>query len=469
VGNYVYLHTKKEKEILMNKQLYKWVDDNEQVLLDELCTLLRQPSIASTNTGIRGCAELTLKMMKDAGIDAKLYETEGSPIIVGHVKGADSKTILLYGHYDVQPPDPVELWNYDPFGAEIVDGKIYARGSIDDKGNFMCAVHAVKAYHDMGLIPPVNMVFLIEGEEEVSSINLPEFMRKHKDILKADALLDLDDCVQPDGKTGRPKVVTGEKGNCYIELVCEIRREFHSMMAPIIPNPAWRLVWALSTMKDVNERITIDNFYDEIRQNTIAEHAIIEDMESYWDSNVWLKESGQEGYLCGNKGAEVLKRLYFEPTCNICGIKGGYIGEGRKTIIPEKASVKIDFRMVPGQSKDQILTLLRKHLDKRGFEDVQINYLGGSHWFRSPVDHPAALAIREAVLEGFECPPAVLITYPGSGPGDIFEEILGIPQVCSGFGPLGDRLHAPNEYMTVDFYIKGVKTIISFYEIYAQK
>lgn len=452
----------------MKEQLYQWVDDNEQELLEELCTLLRQPSIASTNTGIEECAELTRKIMENAGIKTEIFKTKGSPILIGRVKGKAEKTILLYGHYDVQPPDPVELWDYDPFGAQIEDGKIYARGSIDDKGNFMCAVHAIKAYHDMGVTPPVNVLFLIEGEEEVSSTNLPEFMRTHKDLLKADALLDLDDCVQPDGKEGRPKVVTGEKGNCYVELVCEIRREFHSMMAPIIPNPAWRLIWALSTMKDANERITIDNFYDEIRENTPAEHRIIEEMEAYWDEQEWLKESGQKSYLCNSTGANALKRLYFEPTCNICGIKGGYIGEGRKTIIPEKASVKIDFRTVPGQSKEQILGLLRKHLDKRGFNDIQINYLGGSHWFRSPVDHPAALALREAVNEGFGCPPAVLVTYPGSGPGDVFEEILGIPQVCSGFGPLGDRLHAPNEYMTIDFYKKGIKTIISFYQLYAQ-
>lgn len=450
-------------------KLYDWVDNNSDVLVEELRTLLKQPSIASTNLGIRECAELTMNIMRDAGIEVQLFETEGAPIIIGNVEGSTDRRVLLYGHYDVQPPDPIELWDYDPFGAEVVDGKIYARGAIDDKGNFMCAVHAVKAFTEMGLKPPTSLTFLIEGEEEISSVNLSSFLKDYAPNIKAEALLDLDDCVQPDGGIGRPKVVSGLKGNCYVELTCEIKREFHSMMAPIIPNPAWRLVWALSTIKDKDDKITIDNFYDCLIPNSEEEIKLVEAMADYWDEKAWLKESGKSEYLLGVSGKEALKRLYFEPTCNICGIKGGYIGEGRKTIIPEKASVKIDFRTVPGQSNDEILSLLRKHLDKNGFDDIKIDYLGGSGWYRSPVNTPAALAMRDAVEMGFNTPPSIMVTYPGSGPGDIFEEHLGIPQVFSGFGPLGDRLHSPNEYMTIDFYIKGIKTLISFYSIYPQK
>ncbi len=454
----------------MNKELFQWVDEHKDDFVSELQTLLRQPSIATTNTGMKECAELTLKIMNDAGIDSRLYQTKGFPVIVGTVKGKSDKTVLVYGHYDVQPPDPVDLWDHDPFGAEIADGKIYARGSIDDKGNFMTAVHAVKAYRDRGKELPLNIIFLIEGEEEIGSPSLADFMKGHTDILKADALINFDDCVQPDGGTGRPKVVTGEKGNFYVEMTCSIDREFHSMMAPIIKNPAWRLIWALSTIKDENERITIDNFYDTIIENTPEEHRLVEKMTEYWDENAWKNASGQEEYLCGAKGADALKRLYFEPTANICGFRSGYIGDGEKTIIPQDASVKIDFRMVPGQSGEQIMKLLRAHLDKRGFPDIRVQALGQTlPPYRTSVDQPAALALRQAIRDGFEIEPSVMVTYPGSGPASAFDRILGFPQVFTGFGPLGDRLHSPNEYMTIDFYIKGIKTVITFFDIYGRE
>ncbi len=453
----------------MDKELFHWIDLHKDEYVSELQTLLRQPSIATTNTGMKECAEMTLKIMNDAGIDSHIYQTKGFPVIVGKVNGKSDNTVLIYGHYDVQPPDPVGLWDYDPFGAEIDDGKIYARGSIDDKGNFMTAVHAVKTYHDKGLDLPLNIIFLIEGEEEIGSPSLADFMENHTDILQADALINFDDCVQPDGKTGRPKVVTGEKGNFYIEMTCSINREFHSMMAPIIVNPAWRLVWALSTIKDQNERITIDNFYDTLVENTPEEHRLVEQMTEYWDENAWKNASGQKEYLCGARGADALKRLYFEPTANICGFRSGYIGDGEKTIIPEDAAVKIDFRMVPGQSGEQIMKLLRAHLDKRGFSDIQIKALGEAlPPYRTSVNQPAALALRQAIREGFEIDPSVMVTYPGSGPASAFDRILGIPQVFTGFGPLGDRLHSPNEYMTIDFYIKGIKTVITFLDLFGR-
>ncbi len=454
----------------MNKEkLFSWIDANQDRLIRILQKLLQQPSIASTNTGIDECAELMRSIMEDSGIVTTIYKTEGSPILIGNVSGRNKgKTILVYGHYDVQPPDPVDLWKHDPFSAVVEDGKIYARGAEDDKGNIMTAVNAVRAYKENGMEFPCNAIFLIEGEEEVSSVSLPKFMKEHLDLLKADALLGIDDAVQPDGKTGRPKVVTGEKGNCGVELVCERKREFHSMFAPLIVNPVWRLVWALSTIKGPDDRILIDNFYDSIRENTDEEKRIVESMADYWTGAEWLEASGQKEFINGISGPDALKKLYFEPTCNIQGIKGGYLGEGRKTIIPEKASVKIDFRTVPEQTNEEILKQLRAHLDRRGFEDIEVKYTGGCGWFRSPVDHKAALALRKAVEEGFGVPPAVMVTFPGSGPGDQFDQILNIPQVFTGFGPVDSGAHSPNEYFLVSSYIRGTKTIIRFFEEYAK-
>ena len=449
------------------EKLFTWVDDNQDRLIENLQVLLRQPSIASTNTGIDECSKLMKKTMEDAGITTTIYPTEGSPVLIGNVKGRDSKTILVYGHYDVQPPDPVDLWRHDPFSAVIENGKIYARGAEDDKGNIMCAVNSVRAYKENGMEFPCNAIFLIEGEEEVSSKSLPAFLTNHKEILKADALLGIDDAVQPDGGKGRPKVVTGEKGNCGVELICEGKREFHSMMAPLIVNPVWRLIWALNTIKGPDEKILIDGFYDSVRENTAEEHKIVEAMTEYWTGKEWLEAAGQKEFLNGAAGADALKRLYFEPTCNIQGIKGGYIGEGRKTIIPDSASVKIDFRTVPGQSNEEIVRLLRAHLDRRGFTDIKVNYTGGGGWFRSPVNHKAALSLRKAIKDGFGVDPSVMVTFPGSGPGDLFNDILNIPQVFTGFGPVDSGAHSPNEYIAIENYINGTKTIIRFFEEYA--
>lgn len=451
----------------MTKQRFAWVDENKDRLVEELRAYLRQPCVPTQGIGIQEGAELTCKIIRELGADAKIYETDGCPIIVGFLKGACDKTVMLYGHYDVQPPDPVELWDYPPFSAELVDGKVYARGSIDCRGDLMINIAALKSYTDNGLLPPTNVVFFIEGEEESGSPSIEKFMLEHRDILKADTILDVDECVQPDGKEGRPKVLTGGKGDCAIELRCKINREFHSSIAPLIPNPAWRLVWALSTMKDMNENITIDDFYDDVIPNPPAEHAVWEEMATYWDETEWKKQAGIDNYLLNATGADALKNLYFKPTCNINSIKGGYLGEGGKNVVPAWATCRIDFRTVPNQECDRIVEKVRKHLDRRGFTDIEVVYVGQSRWFRCPLEHPGAMALREAIREGFGTEPAIMVNYPGSGPGEQLDRVLGIPQVATGFGPLGDRVHSPNEYMSVDFFVRGIKTIISYFEIYA--
>ncbi len=449
------------------KKLYDWVEQNQDRLVEDLRTYVRQACIPTQGIGIQEGAEMTCQILRDLGADAKIYETEGCPVVLGYIEGECDKTVMLYAHYDVQPPEPLELWDYPPFSAELVDGNIYARGSSDCRGNLMINICALRAYMENGMKPPTNILFFIEGEEESGSTSLEPFMRKNLDLLKADTILDVDESVQPDGKEGRPKVITGGKGNCAVELRCTIRRELHSKMAVIIKNPIWRMVQALATIRDENDNITIDNFFDDIRENTPTEHAIIEEAATYWDESTWRDEAGVPQYLRGLTGADALKELYFAPSCNINSFKGGYLGEGGKNIVPDYATVRIDFRTVPVQECTTIVEKLRAHLDRRGYTDIELTMVGESRWFRCPVEHPGAMALRQAIRDGFGGEPAVMVNYAGSGPGELLDRVLGIPQVATGFGPLGDFVHGPNEHMSVDFYLRGIKTIISYFDIYA--
>ncbi len=440
-----------------------FLKEHEASILDNLTKLLRQPSISATGEGMAACAEVVARLMRDAGLDTKIHPTPGYPVVVGRIEGDADRTLLIYGHYDVQPPDPLEDWDFNPFGAERVGNRIYARGAIDDKGNFLAAVEAIRYYTEQGRRPPINVVVVIEGEEEISSPNLLDFLKAHRDEFQADALIDLDDCVQPDG---RPKIVTGMKGICYVELSVRSEREFHSLMSPLLINPAWRLTWALASLKDADETITIDDFYEDVRDPTPAEERALKRLE--YDGAEWLTDAKQQRFVGGRDPDSAMHAFFFLPSCNICGLVGGYTGEGSKTVIPKKATAKIDFRLVPDQTPQGVLRKLRDHLDARGFTDVTIEQLGATPWYRNSPEVPVALALRQAVDDVFPEGAAVWVTYAGSGPAALFDEALNIPQAYTGFGPVGDRIHAPNEYMTTDLYFSAIEVMVLAYEYFAQ-
>ncbi|GAB4564620.1 MAG: M20/M25/M40 family metallo-hydrolase [Anaerolineae bacterium] len=438
-----------------------WIDQHKEELIADLRRLLRQPSISAQDYGIRECAGLVAEMLEEWGIAAQIHETARHPVVTGELEGRGDKTMLIYGHYDVQPPDPLELWEHDPFGAEVVDGRIYARGAVDDKGNMLAAIEAVRGLKELGQLP-CRFKFIIEGEEEISSPSLYPFVAEHRDLLEADALAGFDGNVTP---SGRPEVMLGMKGICYVEMSAEVGRDQHSSKAPLVPNPAWRLIWALNSLKGPDEQIKVPGFYDDVVPPTEQELAALEQME--WNEEALRQAWGVERFLSGRTGQDARVALLFEPTCTVCGFEAGYTGPGAKTVLPGKARCKVDFRLVPRQDPHDIFRKVRAHLDAQGFSDVDLRLIGALKASKTPLDAPVAQALIAALRDVFGVQPSVKPLVEGSGPGYIFEELLQIPQVYSGFGPTEDRLHSPNEYITVEGYLRGIEACMRFYAVWA--
>src|SRR5919202_781551 len=341
------------------------IEDSKNELLEELKEFLGMPSVSAQvsddEANFRGCARWVLAKLEEAGAEARIVETDGHPVVYAEVGGSrrDSERALLsYGHYDVQPPEPLELWESDPFEPEIRDGVIFARGVADDKGDVMARIQALRLYEEEFGPLPFKLKFLIEGEEEVGSPSLPGFVRRNKELLAADACLwegSMKD------EAGRPMIFCGTKGLVYVELRAKgPSHDLHSMYGGIAPNPAWRLVQVLRTVKDENGEITLDGL-DELVVPPSKED--LEAISKIPFDEAALKASwGVDDLDRGLAGEEALKEYLLRPTANIAGIQSGYTGPGSKTIVPSEAFVKLDFRLVSGQSPGPVLELLREHL-----------------------------------------------------------------------------------------------------------
>jgi acetylornithine deacetylase/succinyl-diaminopimelate desuccinylase-like protein len=433
--------------------VFDYLNHNQELQLEDLRRLMQQPSVAIQNLGMVACAELLFRQMSDFGMGPQLLPTANYPVLYSRLQGESEYTLLIYGHYDVQPVD--DLWSFDPWGAQIDNGRIYGRGAVDDKGAVMAALQGVRAYLATGTPLPVSVIFFIEGEEEIGSPNLAPFMREHRQLLQADALINFDDNVWPDG---RPRVVTGIGGSVMVRLEAQRRREFHGMMAPLIENAIWRLQNALATLRAPDGTITIDAFFDDVRPPTEVELAAMQTLP--WDGAHLLRDSGQREFAGGVSGVEALIQLYLTPCCNITGIEGGYVRPMRKAVVPHLAAAELDFRTVPHQRGERIIELLRAHLDRRGFTDISVELMGETDWFRCSPSSPAALALGNAIRATFGVEPALQPTYPGFGPEPLFAQLLGIEeQAYSGFGPTEDRLHAPDEYIRIEDYLRGAACV----------
>ena len=421
-------------------------------------TLVRQPSVAATGEGLEECAELLVDIMKENGIQARVLPVKGGPpAVYGEIraKSSGAPTILFYNHYDVQPPDPLDEWKYPPFDPHIVDGKIYGRGTSDNKGNIISRIHAVWAFLSAIGEVPVNVKFFVEGEEEIGSPHLAPFVEEHKELLKADCGIWEFGGVDHEG---RPNIWLGLKGILYVELrVRETAVDTHSSMAPIVPNAAWRLVWALNSLKSEDGRVLVEGFYDDVVKPTRMELELIERIP-YPEEEV-KKDLGLESFLKDLTGAELVKTLLLEPTCTICGLNSGYTGEGSKTVLPSTAMAKIDFRLVPNQRPKDILKKLREHLDKRGFNDVEIVVHGFLEPAKTPVEEDFVQLVIRAAEEVYQKEAVVYPTSAGSGPLYLFRNVLGIPMVSVGVGYPLSRAHAPNEHIRIKDYLLGTKLI----------
>ena len=439
------------------------VDGAREELLEELNEFLRMPSISAREDEsgeFRDCARWVAGKLEGAGAEARVMETEGHPVVYAEI-GEGPRTLLSYGHYDVQPPEPLELWESDPFEPTVRDGGLYARGVADDKADVLARIQALRLYIEEHGALPFKLKFLIEGEEEVGSPNFASFVRSNADLLAADACLwegSMKD------EAGRPMIFCGTKGMAYVELRARgASYDLHSMYGGIAPNPVWRLVQALRTIKDENGEVTLDGL------DELAEEPSEKDLEAIgripFDDAALRGSWGVEALDRGLTGQEALREMLLRPTANIAGIQSGYTGPGTKTIVPSEAFVKMDFRLVAGQSPGPVLELIRAHLNRRGFDDVEVVDLHGVEPAKTPVDSPI---VQTAVLTWRDLGVEEAVVYPtigGSGPTSLMVSELGIPTIMTGsVANVESRLHSPNEWVRLEDYFETIGYFTRFFE-----
>ncbi len=436
-------------------KLDSYLEKNLGENLEELKRYVAQPSISAQNLGLDECAALVKEMLEKRGFKAEIMSTDGAPVVFAERKGKSDKTLLIYNHYDVQPPEPLDLWESPPFEPEIRNGKMYGRGVSDDKSHLTSRLFAIDAILDEDGQLPCNIKFIIEGEEETASVHLHEFVTNNMDKLKADA------CIWEFGGVDhrdKPMQYLGLRGICYVELSVEsLGTDVHSGLGgSIFPNAAWRLVWALNNLKGADERILIPGFYDDVIPPTARDRELMDNLPDVADE--YKTRYGVKEFIKGLKGGTDLKvEEVFTPTCTICGLNSGYQGPGSKTVQPAKASAKVDFRLVPIQKPADILKKLRAHLDAQGFSDVEITFLGGEPAARTDPDDPFIKMVVDTSTEIYGVPMEIVPMVGGSGPSYPFVHDLGLPVATMGLGYPDTKAHAPNENIRIDLYLLHAK------------
>ena len=415
--------------------------------MQELSALCAIPSVSARHEAIDPCAQKIAELLKKRGFSTDVSSANGGhPVVLAHAEGkVRGKTMLFYNHYDVQPPEPLELWESPPFELSERDGSVYARGSKDDKGEFVARLAAIDALRAVDGAYPLDLTWLAEGEEEIGSVHLPEWMAAHESKLKTDAAIWEEGQID---EQGRPIVRLGARGLVYVDMsVRTISRDAHSGSANLLPNAAWRLVWALDSIKGPNGKILIPGYYDDVRKPTAAEEALLAHVPD--TSKDIADEFGIDHLL---DGVTQVERAYFMPTANIAGLGAGYQGEGSKTVLPGEAHAKMDFRLVPNQDPQDILRKLRAHLDTNGFDDVHIESLGAEPPGVTDPNAPIVRLTAEVAEEVYGKPAVVYPLTGGTTPMFVFTQ-KGVPVINPGVGwGSRNRAHSPNEFMRlIDF------------------
>jgi acetylornithine deacetylase/succinyl-diaminopimelate desuccinylase-like protein len=442
------------------EQIDAYLEGHLNDYIAETARLCAQPSVSAKGEGMAECARMVADILEAHGFVVQQFETAGNPIVVGRARGRSERTMLFYNHYDVQPPEPLELWTSPPFEPEVRDGALYARGSKDDKGEFMArvaAVDAVRAAHGGEL--PCGVTFVVEGEEEISSPHIAEFVREHIDLLKSHGSIWEEGGINEEGRPGN---TLGRRGILAVELEAHtMRRDAHSGGAHLLPNAAWRLLRALSTLKDTSERVLIPGFYDGALPPSALDEELFDaapsDEEASRDE-FGIGELGERQFVRGATG-DLYKRSIFEPTCNIAGIWSGYQGRGMKTVIPSVATAKVDFRLVPNQDPQEIFGKLRKHLDEQGFSDIKLTWLGAMWPSKGEADDPLVRLTARTGEEVYGKPAVLIPLTGGSSPVYAFARPLGITVVSPGVGYPGSRTHAPDEHVRLKDFLNGARHI----------
>jgi len=443
------------------------LDRNAGRWIDVLSEFIRMPSRTGELEEVRACASWIAGVLGAGGFEAELVDPgHGAPVVLATIDGPPgAPRLLLYSHYDVISPEPVEAWTFPPFGAVREDGRIYGRGSTDAKANVLALVNAAIAFREVRGHPPCGLTLILDGEEEAGSNNLPEFLEVARGSLAADAVLSFDGAIDP---SGRPKIGLGTSGMLFVELrVPGAARELHSAAARIYPNPAWRLVWALASIKGPDERVAIAGFDDPIRPADETDQRMMAEMG--WDGTAWIREAGVDGFLLGLEGTAALERLLFQPGLALSGLDAGYTGPGMKAIIPSGATAKLEFRIVPDQEPETVLGQLRAHLDRHGFSDVAIEVLATVETARTDPTDPIVDVLVEAAREVYGDAMVKPTEEYAGRQGAWLGRRLGLPGVQTGVGPPGAHSHATDEFVTEEHYIAGIRYAAAIMEGYARQ
>ena len=428
------------------------VDRRFDGYLEELFKLIRQPSISAQGVGIDECAELVERTLRDAGVDARTLPTDGSPVVFG-AAGPDSApfTLLVYGHYDVQPPEPFDAWESPPFEPTIRDGRIYGRGVGDNKGQFLASILAYKLLSELDAAPNVKVKFLIEGEEENGSRNLRAFVNSHRDLLAADAFFAADGPMHP---SGRPIVFFGVRGMVAAEVrVRGANRDLHSgNWGGPVPNGAWKLVELLSTMRGPDGRATIEGFYDHVVPPTPFERELLEQIP--------FDADGTRAYLGiqefdGPADMGYYEKIMFQPTLTIAGLDSGYTGAGKKSVIPSEAIVRLECRLVPDQQPDQVLEAIAQHV-RMYVPDAEITGLAGQPPSKTSPELPVSRMAVASMEEAYGVSPVVMPLLGATAPNYVFTDDLGLPAIWTTYANHDEDNHAPNENMTLETFRNGI-------------
>ncbi|MDH2906778.1 MAG: M20/M25/M40 family metallo-hydrolase [Candidatus Nitrosotalea sp.] len=445
-----------------------YVDKNFSSLISDLQKLIQQPSVSAKNLGLEECSRLIVQMMKKSGIHAEiLYTKKGvPPAIYGEVKSRQNpdKTLLFYNHYDVQPEEPVELWDDKPFSGKIKGNKIFGRGSADDKGELITRIKAVESFLKTTGDVPCNIKFFIEGEEEIGSVHIEDYLKKYKEKLSCDAVIWEFGYVD---EQDRPIISLGMKGLLYVELSkIESIRDAHSSLAVIIENPAWRLVGALKTLRDDDGRVLIKDWYKEVDKFTREDLKII--ASEPFDESSFKKEYGIKKFVGNKKGIAIKKALVGESTCNIAGFTSGYDGPGAKTVLPSKALVKIDFRLIPKMDPKKQLLRLKNHLRQNGFGDIRVELIHGEAAARTAISDPFVSAVQKAADASFG-KSILSVSSAGTGPMFSFVKFLHSPCIAIGSTYIFSRIHSPNEFARIDLLKNTTKCMCKIIRNFASK
>jgi len=449
------------------KDLDSFFAANQTRARDELFDLLRIPSVSARsehNADTARAADWVADALRKIGLTATVHPTKGHPIVIGEWRKAPpgAQTVVIYGHYDVQPAEPLELWESPPFEPTVRDGKIFARGSVDDKGQLYLHIKALEAHLSTRGKLPLNIIVLAEGEEEVGSDHLADFIQSHADQLECDAVVISDSAMFA---PGLPSILSSLRGLAYFQIdVQGPATDLHSgSYGGAVMNPAMALARILATMHDANGHITIPGFYDKVRDWGDAARKQTRSLP--FDDEPFRAETGSPA-LFGEKDFSTLERLWMRPTCEVNGLLSGYTGEGAKTVLPAVAMAKVSCRLVPDQTPAEIDRLMRAHIARVTPPGVTVTVTqlhGGNPW-RADLDGPLFDAARRALATAFDRDP-VITGEGGSIPvvGD-FQRILGAPVLLVGFGLPGENAHAPNEWLSEENYFKGMRAMAALWE-----